>query len=91
MYHRDSKIMFARKIVPQYGPIRAGNVHDEVRAVSSVCMRPTHENIVEVLGHGPSPDGLYYFFDMELCDWTLKKIINSPLSAEYMQFHMKSY
>lgn len=78
MYEWDTKLIFARKIVPQFGPIAAGTVQNEVRAVSKLCMSTTHRNIVEVLRHGSSPDGSHYFFDMELCDWTLQRVLDTP-------------
>jgi serine/threonine protein kinase len=49
-----------------------------VRAIQKLC-NGTHENIVEVFGHGWLFGGTFYHIDMELCDGTLADYIYGKL------------
>src|SRR5271170_3279319 len=51
------------------------SVENEIRAVVKLCKPGAHENIVAVLGHGLLRNSMFYFFDMELCDYNLDSYI----------------
>jgi len=52
-------------------------VQKEVEAVKKLCGPDTHANIVQVLKHGLMSNSIFYFFDMELCDFNLHDYIHS--------------
>lgn len=58
------------------GVITEEEIANEIRAVLKLC-RGTHENIIEVLGHGKLNNTSYHFIDMELCDFNLESYIDT--------------
>jgi hypothetical protein len=67
---------FARKVV------RRSRIY-ELRALSKLYGRRSHENLVQVLRHGNLSPFLIYL-DMEICNGNLEtKVLDSPLSVRY--------
>jgi serine/threonine protein kinase len=54
----------------------------EEYAMTVLCGKDTHKNIVSVLKFGQFSDSLIYFIDMELCDATLKDYISGRGEAQ---------
>jgi serine/threonine protein kinase len=59
--------------------ITVKEIENEARAVSKLCQRAAHKNLVTVLRHGML-DPTHYFIDMELCDFTLETYIIRELT-----------
>jgi serine/threonine protein kinase len=51
-------------------------VENELRAITKLCGRGAHKNIVAILGHGELDNSSLYFIDMELCDLSLETYIH---------------
>ena len=68
---------FARKILRSSAFLRTEDLENEIRAVDKLreAAAGQEENIVIVTSHGTLSDPLYYFFDMELCDFNLQHYI----------------
>jgi serine/threonine protein kinase len=79
-------ISFARKLIHLFRPGQEENIKNEVRAISSLCMAESHENIVQVLRHGSFVP--YYYIDMELCEGgnLHSRILSQPLPERYLLF-----
>jgi serine/threonine protein kinase len=69
--------VFARKILRLNAMLRIEDVENEIRAVNKLCSaaKAQGENIVIVIRHGTLSSSLYYFFDMELCNFNLEHYI----------------
>lgn len=51
------------------------DIMNEVRAVKKLCIDGGHKHIIAVFDHGWLKAARYYYFDMELCDFTLEHYI----------------
>jgi len=47
----------------------------EATAIIKITKSGGHRNIVTVFSHGALPDSIYYYIDMELCDFNLEDYI----------------
>jgi len=51
------------------------DIDNEINAITNLCTKAAHKNIVTVLRHGWLKSSPYYFIDMELCDINLETFI----------------
>jgi len=51
-------------------------LRNEVQAIKKLCGPRTHKNIVQILKHGYFQNPLFYYIDMELCDYSLYDCID---------------
>lgn len=55
---------------------------NEAKALTELCARGSHKNVVYVIRHGALPPySFFYYFDMEYCEKTLyQHIVEPPFS-----------
>lgn len=65
---------FARKLIRPFHGITEDDIRNEIRALDKLC---THyvDNIVRVLRHDFLPQSVFYYIDMELCEFNLEDFI----------------
>ena len=82
---------FARKLLHIPGADRK-EIDREVRAITKLCGKGTHKNILSVLKFGELPNSAYYFIDMELCDLNLDTYIHrtdTPNPSESIPYFIR--
>ena len=75
----DEHEFFARKLV-RTTAMNEQDLLNEIRAVQKLCNK-YNRNIVEVIGHGKFKNSPFYAIDMELCEVSLEKYIQTEFNA----------
>lgn len=61
-------------------------MQNEIRAITKLCGRGTHSNIIEILRLEPLPQASYYFIDMKLCELNLEQYIHDDSRLNPLRF-----
>jgi len=74
---------FARKLIRPIENDGYKDIINEARAIDKLCIYERHEHIVAVLTWGKLQQSPYYYFDMELCDFSLDDYLQEKRVPEF--------